>query len=284
MNGVDNYLLGYLPTHADYNKFYDPNLPLFGKAIRANLEGRYRFPTSENSGQYRGIANGDVANDTLHILGVKFDMTFAKAYLGTAPAEWIKANVRGMYFVRMDRKPLLKYQGITLPGSKSYLCYDGVNPLVGETPLEYTTGSDPDRSISYNEPNNPGFRLWLGGGQLGYAWMDNCSDNGGSYGQFVGKLVGDVGYHASYWGYDHAGGNQEDKGDDDDAVYKDYLFPIYRGYMPMMYYKFAGLGDEKFRYYMSRWFHVYGKQCFFAPDYFLEPTNPVLDTKYWKNI
>ena len=219
MNGVDNYLLGYLPTHADYNKFYDPNLPLFGKAIRANLEGRYRFPTSENSGQYRGIANGDVANDTLHILGVKFDMTFAKIYLGTAPAEWIKANVRGMYFVRMDRKPLLKYQGITLPGSKSYLCYDGENPLAGGTPLDYTTGSDPDRNISYEEPNHAGWRMWKGGGQTGKhplnedpnTWMgaDVCTDTINSYGQFVGKLVGNLGYAASYWGYAHEWGNEE---------------------------------------------------------------------------
>jgi hypothetical protein len=288
MNGVDNYLLGYLPTHADYDKYYDPDFPLFGVDIRANLEGRYRFPTSENSGQYRGIADGDVANDTLHILGVKFDMTFAKTYLGTEPAEWIKANVRGMYFVRMDRKPLLKYQGITLPGSKSYLCYDGANPLAGGTPLDYTTGSDPDRNISYNEPNNAGSRMWLGGGQTGKhsfdedpnTWLDVCTDNINSYGQFVGKLVSG-GYVANYWGYAHEGGNQEALGGDSAAVYKDYLFPIYRGYMPMMYYKFAGLGDEKFRYYMSRWFHVYGKQCFFAPDYFLEPTNPVLKTKYW---
>jgi len=256
MNGVDNYTLGYLPTHADYNKFYDPNFPL-GVDIRANLEGRYRFPNSVNSNPYR-------AGNLLHILGVKFDMTFAKTYLGTAHAEWIKANVRGMYFVRMDRKENLIYQGITLPGSKSYLC------LTDNIVSEYYTigGAAGGNYISYTEPHSAN-KLTLAPGQnLDENIWSSVSDPpicGGyaSFGQFVGKVTGNANYFANYWGGIRNGGNNE--ANVDETHYKDLYYPIYRGYMPMLYYN-----NPHWRYYMSRWFHYLGKQCFFSPDYFLE--------------
>ena len=257
MNGVDNYTLGYLPLDADYDKYYDPDFPLFGEDVRSNYEGRYRFPNSVNSNPYR-------AGNLLHILGVKFDMTFAKTYLGTSAADWIKTNVRGIYFVRMDRKENLIYQGITLPGSKSYLCLTDniVSP-------DYTTGSATGGNyISYTRPHGS-YKLTLAPGQnLDENIWSSVSDppicqGYASFGQFVGKVTGNADYFANYWGGIRNGGNNESNVDE--THYKDLYYPIYRGYMPMMYYN-----NPHWRYYMSRWFHFLGKQCFFSPDYFLD--------------
>ena len=258
MNGVDNYDLGYLPTDPNYDDYYDPNL-LPVPLADANYEGRYRFPNSEDSNPYR-------AGNLLHLLAVKFDMTFAKTYLATAT--WIKNNVRGMWFVRMDRKENLIYQGLTLPGSKSYLCYDSGAP-VGDTGIEYTLGSSPNYYISYDLPHSA-IKLNLAPGQAlnENTWLSRstpivCSDSDESYGQFVGKVTGNSDYFANYWGGIRNGGNNES--DVNETAYKDLYYPIYSGYMPMWYYN-----KPNWRYYMSRWYHYLGKQCFFSPDYFLD--------------
>ena len=256
MNGVDNYTLGYLPLDADYDKYYDPDFPLFGQDVRGNYDGRYRFPNSVNSNPYR-------AGNLLHILGVKFDMTFAKTYLAGVDGDWIKTNVRGIYFVRMDRKENLIYQGITLPGSKSYMC------LSDTVSTDYTAGGAAGGNyISYTEPHSAN-KLTVAPGQGSdeniWASVSDPPICGGdtTYGQFVGKVTGNANYFANYWGGIRNGGNNETNVYE--THYKDLYYPIYRGYMPMWYYN-----NPHWRYYMSRWFHYLGKQCFFSPDYFLD--------------
>jgi len=169
--------------------------------------------------------------------------------------------VRGIWFVRMDRKENLIYQGLTMPGSKSYLAYDDSGFPVRESP-NYTDGDAVNNNISYDEPHSAN-KLTVAPGQQTdeNTWLSVSTpafgyDVNSSFGQFVGKVIGNANYFANYWGGIRNGVNNETGVNS--TAYKDLYYPIYRGYMPMWYYN-----KPNWRYYMSRWFHYLGKQCFF---------------------
>lgn len=102
------------------------NLP--GLGYYDNLKGIYRFPcqydeplvgTLNNYGVKRDWLSGGgsgvkVPADNLRLIGVKFDLTAAKAWLASnqPAARYFEENIYSMYFNRAERKPNLLYEGL----------------------------------------------------------------------------------------------------------------------------------------------------------------------------
>ena len=278
LNGLDNYDDGYLPIDPNYNHFYDPANATYGIPHEANYKGLYRFPSTDHSNPY--------VDDTatgLRLLGVKFDTTAAITFLGTTASAWMKANVRGMYFVRQERVPTLKYQGLMMPLSKSYFCANDPN-----NDINFTFGVNGNISEGGNIML-PGQRnhdhYFLTGDAVDTTSVSVvCANAEYSYGQFHGEFAGGglkKGHEScNFWGadfiWDQKGffcNNETGVSVNNIISYNDYMFPVYRGYMPMMYVHDTGSLGQGFRYYQSRWFYQYNNYAMYAPDALLEQGN-----------
>ena len=102
---------------------WDPTAP-----VNSNTNGVYRFPNTEKSNFRAGGSSG-----TLSVMGVTFNTA------GCVLTQYMIDNIEGFYFVRAERIPNLKYQGIIFdcfqgPGVQLD-CIGGITCGVGGDPI-----------------------------------------------------------------------------------------------------------------------------------------------------
>lgn len=257
--GIDAYNLNYAQIASAYNPA-DPNYSL------VNNQGIFRFPKQEHSPAF--------VNDQIKILGVQFDNTNAIAWLSGSgdPTEvqWFLDNVRAIYYVRGERKETILAQGITMN-----VCYPHIDSsqefnITDECTMNsnaYHSGQDWNNVSFYGTSN---------------------SENGSHYlGQYSGKFVDLIGANQAwindFWcaqAKDNGAGTWNgENGNNGACIWKPSgkFFPVYRGYMPMMYIR-KYYSDH--RYYQSRWFLIKNKYAFYSPDVIL---NSSFDISQFEN-
>jgi hypothetical protein len=264
--GIDGYDLNELLIENAYN-LADPN------HSKVNNQGIFRFPKQEHSPSF--------VNNNVRILGVKFNNTQAIAWLAGNgdPTEvaWFLSNVRAIYYVRGERYETLQTQGLSMN-----VCYPFMD---SKDELSITLHcSYPDPSF----PPMPYFHLSNGQyDQSGYT--DHVA------GQYPGIFTGHHGAHqlwtGGFWCGQYLGWQTFSGGWWDnfvDASHKPNphkYFPVYRGYMPMIYIQNAASpANYQFRYYQSRWFLVKNKYAFYSPDILLNRSMTTNKFEYVKRV
>lgn len=275
---IDGSITDIYPTQGcdGYNldKFAIDNAYIIGDVNHnlVNNQGIFRFPRQEYSPAF--------VNNNIKILGVKFNNTDAIAWLGGAgtPAEvqWFLNNVRAIYYVRGERKETLKSQGITMN-----VCY----PHIDSSQEFNITDECTMNSNAYHSGQE-----WNDGVYSAYGV--NGSENGSHYlGQYSGKFVGVTGatqdWITNFW---CAQAIQNDLGYWNNenthaelCTWKpsEKFFPVYRGYMPMMYIR-KYYSDH--RYYQSRWFLIKNKYAYYSPDIILNSSYDIDTFEYVKRV
>jgi hypothetical protein len=235
--------------------------PLYaeGSSDKGNFNGIYRFPNAH-------LSSPRTNDGHLKLLGVKFNTEAAfRSIMNAETNNWIRFNVRSIYFVRGDRFPLLKTQGLMMhaayPGGLTadypitqYCSLDGQQLLYGQTqdnsPYSYTQvnhfGTDTTGPFIpfHDDPFWGCFSkdAWTGGtGAIGCAPMLN--------------------------------------------TFADCYAPVFRGYMPMSL-SIMGWGsglDGKVNNYVSRFFLKPDKYCFYSPDMLFRSSNDVSEFSFiWR--
>jgi hypothetical protein len=225
-----------------------------------NSEGIYRFPKQEFSQAF--------VDDKIHILGVKFDNNDAINWLTANDdnAKWFKANVRAIYYVRGQRIPTLVAQGLAMNVSKASI---ELNEPMAKINLTALCNVENDPAIIGTQPT------------IHRDQSDSTYNGQKQYGQMPYNIVDGAHVSTGWWSIDYT----DPENNDVNHVYKSgLLFPLYRGYMPMMHAK-LDWGSKRFRYYTSRWFLQPDKYAFYSPDLIFNPTGSDLtDFKYVKRV
>lgn len=234
------------------NPNYDPS-----GSDKGNYDGIFRFP---NTTKLPTI----VSPWTIRKLGVKF--TTEDAWMSIMAANennWIRFNVRAIYFVRGDRSKNLKYQGLMIGACAPFL--DDPNNLFDLT-----------KQCSLNEE-----QLNFDQDVPGPEWSDQ-------YSYFQRRYpFSTVPYWASndsFWGNTFSNDISQFPSTQWDSRFPpaERWGPIYRGYAPMYYSRIVD-GDIYDRSYVSRFFLKPDKYCFYSPDVLFNAFNDVSDLNYcWR--
>ena len=236
-----------------------------------NNEGIYRFP--------KQLISNSFTNNKINILGVKFDNTNAISWLtgNTSEQQWFKSNVRAIYYVRAERMTSLIGQGLMMN-----CCLPSTND---------TQSTDLTIHSGYS-----GYYCYPG-------QTNNANNNGKLLGQFNGKFAGEF-FTAlgisdgqcwvnDFWNAHEVWDNLNFSTNAESNVSwneTSNLFPVYRGYMPMMFFRdeqhILGIkvADKIYRYYQSRWPLQPNKYAFYSPDILFNPAPDVTNFNYVKRV
>jgi len=250
-----------------------------------NYNGVYRFPRTTKSPCMSAI-------DRIRILRVRMDFTDALAWLQTNPTDpnviWLRYNVKHIFLARAERKPTLKCQGVAIGGAQSY--------------SEHFPYSTYECSYNWWDPFNSHLKtlqnIWVKADdalQIPTRWdnqdvVTHLDEVGlsGKHGQPLVKFTG-AGNEAQNpfkgWADNstNVAGNVCNPAGAANSTYMELVIPIYRAYMPMLYYNYNG-GNTDWRYFSSRWFIQPKKYGVFCPDHLLNRNLDISDIEYIQRV
>jgi len=265
--GMDALFMNKVEIENAYN---NPGTPV---AVNMNNMGIFRFPTQVISNAYN--------SNRIHLLGLEVNFHQAHGWLTGGSGDpllkqWILDNVRKVHVVRGERFQNLRYQGLMVAacraeGNESTVVYTddcSLNSVLHYDGSSYNSfGSD----FSYGEKGQGQARPIISPANTSYT-------GGKPFGQFAneGKFSWSSNY-SKYFGQDY---NPQPGAI---SNYRDILFPIFRGYAPMTFFKknvtTSTLVNHKefVLNYASRWFCEPGFYGFYSPDFMFRAINDIDD-------
>lgn len=229
-----------------------------GSADKGNKNGIFRFPNALNEKTF-GIDGGF---GMVYPIGVKFDMEDAwMSVMAANKNNWIRFNVRAIYFVRGDRYKNLKYQGIMIGACAPFLLNSEVMGAENMTSQCSIGGNFLWAPVQQNPSSYSQYRYFQAWHQTGTTWF------GLTYAETSNLFWG----HRNQFGY-------YSWPEDFDSPQK--WGPIYRGYAPAYSTDADHVGD---RAYMTRYFIKPDMYGFYSPDALFNPFNDVAGLQYaWR--
>lgn len=241
----------------------------------SNVYGIHRFPRQYHS----HVMNGG----NLQIMGIRMDTSQAINML-QAPsnateqlyADWIKKNVKAMYFVRGDRIKNLMYQGFAMN-----TCYPFSN---SQDNLTLTFAHSVNWNFAHDLDSNCSYYTQNLGQQHNNFYQTDPSYNMSGYsspclGQYPAKYAGSTftwSCFDTFWGVYPTASLYETSVSLGIPGTDVCRMPIWRGYVPMTY----TLGDKNSSNYVSRFALEHDNVAIYSPDFLFCLSNDLSNIGY----